>query len=70
MEIRDGICEYAFSPLLASKLFNPTMYAKLNPQMINKFDSKYALALYELFCDYKEVHQTPLMRLDDFKKLM
>lgn len=70
VEIKNGVCEYAFSPLLASKLLNPAMYAKLNPEYINAFRSKYALALYELFADYKEVYQTPLMRLDDFKKIM
>jgi len=34
------------------------------------FSSKYALCLYEIFIDYHNIGQTPIITLDDFRKLM
>lgn len=34
------------------------------------FSSKYSLCLYEIFVDYQNIWQTPIIPLDDFKKLM
>ena len=34
------------------------------------FSSKYSLCLYEIFVDYQNIGQTPIIPLDDFKKLM
>jgi len=34
------------------------------------FSSKYSLCLYEIFVDYQNIGQTPIITLDDFKKLM
>lgn len=34
------------------------------------FASKYSLCLYEIFVDYQNIGQTPIIALDDFKKLM
>jgi plasmid replication initiation protein len=55
---------------LVSKILNPNIYARLNLSLINSFSSKYALNLYELFCDYKSICQTPNIQIEDFKKLM
>ncbi len=34
------------------------------------FTSKYALCLYEIFIDYHNIGQTPVISLYDFRKLM
>lgn len=34
------------------------------------FSSKYSLCLYEIFIDYHSIGQTPVIPLDDFRKLM
>jgi len=70
IEIKNNVCFYSFSNVLVSKILNPNIYARLNLSLINSFSSKYALNLYELFCDYKSISQTPNIRLLDFKKLM
>ena len=38
--------------------------------MMKLFSSKYALCLYEIFIDYNNIGQTPVIGLDDFRKLM
>lgn len=70
IEIKNNICFYSFSNVLVSKILNPNIYARLNLSLINSFSSKYALNLYELFCDYKSICQTPNIKIEDFKKLM
>lgn len=71
--IKDGMCTYAYSPVLRKKLFNPTMYARISLSMQNKFNSKHALAIYELCVDYfdakRNAGETPWMELDAFRKL-
>lgn len=70
VEIKNNVCSYSFSKVLVSNIINPNIYARLNLSLINSFSSKYALVLYELFCDYKLICQTPNIRLLDFKKFM
>lgn len=71
--IKEGMCTYAYSPILRKKLFNPTMYARISLSMQNKFSSKHALAIYELCVDYFDVKrkagETPWMELDAYRKL-
>lgn len=50
-EIESGTCHYAYSPALARLLKNPNIYAKLNMTIQAKFNSKYALALWEFLVE-------------------
>jgi hypothetical protein len=65
---------YAYAPALKKKLFNPAMYARISLSMQNRFNSKHALALYELSVDYfiakRNYGTTPFISIDDFRKLM
>ena len=74
VEIEDGVCTYAFGPMLRKRLHNPTMYARISLSLQNQFQSKHALALYELFVDYlhegNQRGETPFIPLPDFRKLM
>ena len=72
--LEDGICTYEFSKKLSGRLHNPTMYARLSLSMQNRFDSKYAQALWELSVDYlgsgRESGETAYIAVEDFRKLM
>lgn len=72
--IKDRTIYYSYSPFLREKLYNPTMYARINFSLQNKFSSKYALALYELCADYYDAKrlqgETPYIPLDKFRELM
>jgi hypothetical protein len=74
VEIEDGICTYAFGPMLRKRLYNPKMYARISLSLQNQFQSKHALALYELFVDYlhedTRYGETPFISIPDFRKLM
>lgn len=74
VRIKGGICEYTFSPHLRERLHNPRMYARLDLSLQNQFDSKHALALWELCVDYlgagREHGETPFIPLEQFRKLM
>ena len=73
-QIINGVLTYGYAPVLRKKLHNPDMYAKISLSLQNKFDSKHALALYELAVDYFDVRrghgETPWMTIADFRKLM
>src|SRR5918998_344526 len=72
--IKNGICEYAYSPHLRERLYNPSMYARISLSLQNKFESKYAQAVWELCLDYlgsgREHGETPFISVEQFKKLM
>jgi plasmid replication initiation protein len=74
VEIKDGICTYAFSPFLREKLYNPRMYARLDLSLQNQFESKHALALWEVCVDYlgsgREYGESPYISIEHFRKLM
>jgi plasmid replication initiation protein len=74
VEICDGVLKYSFAPGLRKKLYNPSMYAKLNLSLQNKFTSKYSLGLYEIFIDYFDLQrgqgETPWIEIGEFRKLM
>ena len=65
---------YSYSVELRKRLYNPHLYARISLSMQNKFNSKHALALYELCVDYfiaKKRHgQSPFIALADFRKVM
>ena len=72
--IKNGELTYAYDPILRKKLYNPSMYARINLSLQNKFRSKHSLALYELFIDYfvekKSYGETPYILVDKFRKLL
>ncbi len=71
---KKGLFIYAYSPELRRRLHNPEMYARLDLDLQRQFDSKYALALWELCTDYlgsgREYGETPFILLETFRKLM
>lgn len=73
-KIKRGLCTYAYSPEMRRRLHNPRIYAKINLSMQNRFTSKHALALYEMFVDYFDVQrkygETPFIPVDTFRQLM
>ena len=73
-EIENGICRYSYGAILRKRLHNPTMYARISLSMQNKFDSKYALALWELCVDFlneaKNYGETRFIAVEDFKQIM
>ena len=73
-KIKRGLCTYAYSPEMRRRLHNPRIYAKINLSMQNRFTSKHALALYEMFVDYFNVRrrygETPFIPIDTFRELM
>jgi len=72
--ITRGICTYTFEPMLREKLHNPRIYARLCLSLQNKFESKYALTLWELCTDYlgskRDYGETPWIEIDSFRDLM
>ncbi len=70
VEFSEWLCTYSFSPVLRKKLHQPNIYAKIKLSMMKLFTSKYSLCLYEIFIDYHNIGQTPVIPLDDFRKLM
>jgi len=74
VDIEDGMFNYAYPPELRQRLHNPEMYARLNLGLQKRFDSKHALALWELCTDYlgsgREHGETPFLELTTFRKLM
>jgi hypothetical protein len=72
--ITNGKVYYSYYKGLKDKLFNPKMYARINLSLQNKFQSRYALALYELFIDYYDVKrsagETPWIDIPIYRKLM
>jgi hypothetical protein len=74
VEIEHGVCSYSYSLPLRQRLHNPSMYARLDLNLQNRFESKHAQALWELCVDYlghrREYGETPYIGLEHFKKLM
>lgn len=72
--IVNGVCYYSFFKGLREKLFNPSMYARINLITQNKFKSKYSLALYEICVDYFDTSrgrgETPWVTVEQFRELM
>ena len=72
--IRDGICFYQFPHTLRLKLYNPSIYTKLNLRLQNRFTSRYALILWEVCFDYfdtdRDQGETPFISLETFRELL
>ncbi|MBI4665225.1 MAG: replication initiation protein [Nitrospinae bacterium] len=69
-KVKKGVVEYDYSSFLREKLYNPKMFALLNLKILNKFRSKYALAIYNLCKDYVGAGQAPLVGLDKFREFV
>lgn len=73
-EIENGVCTYAYSPVLRRRLHNPNMYAKISLSIQKRFNSKHALALYELCLDYlfeaRRYGETPYIPVITYRRLM
>lgn len=70
VEFREWKCSYSFSPVLRKKLHQPNIYAKIKLSLMKLFSSKYSLCLYEIIIDYHNIWQTPVIMIEDFRKLM
>ena len=69
-KLKNGVCEYAYSPALAQKLYDPKIYALINVQIQRKFSSGHGLALYENCYRFVRTGSTGWWSLDVFRKLM
>jgi hypothetical protein len=73
-EIINGVCYYSYGARFRKRLHNPNMYAKISLNLQNRFNSKYSLALYELFIDYfntkAKYGETPWITIEKFRKLL
>ena len=72
--IKNGLCMYAYAPVIRQRLHNPNMYAKLDLSLQNRFLSKHTQALWELCTDYlgaaREYGETPFISVETFRKIM
>ncbi|WP_281973902.1 replication initiation protein [Ruegeria faecimaris] len=69
-KLKNGVCEYAYSPALAQKLYDPKIYALINVQIQRNFSSGHGLALYENCYRFVRIGSTGWWALDVFRKLM
>lgn len=69
-KLKGGVCEYAYSPALAQKLSDPTVFALINLNIQRRFTSGHALALYENCYRFVRTGSTGWWDLDLFRRLM
>ncbi len=69
-KLKSGVCEYAYSPALAQKLYDPKIYALINVHIQRNFSSGHGLALYENCYRFVRTGSTGWWTLDVFRKLM
>ncbi|MGH1414373.1 MAG: replication initiation protein [Pelagimonas sp.] len=69
-KLRDGICEYAYSPALAEKLHDPKVFALINLNIQRQFTGGHALALYENCFRFVNTGSTGWWELEVFRRLM
>lgn len=69
-KLKDGVCEYAYSPALAEKLHDPKVFALINLNIQRRFTSGHALALYENCYRFLRTGSTGWWELKLFRKLM
>ncbi|MFZ7092633.1 replication initiation protein [Primorskyibacter sp. 2E233] len=69
-KLRDGICEYAYSPALAEKLHDPKVFALINLNIQRQFTGGHALALYENCFRFVNTGSTGWWPLETFRRLM
>ncbi|WP_166418685.1 replication initiation protein [Cochlodiniinecator piscidefendens] len=69
-KLKDGVCEYAYSPVLAQKLHDPKVFALINVTIQRNFSSGHGLALYENCYRFVRTGSTGWWSLDLFRKFM
>lgn len=69
-KLKNGVCEYAYSPALAQKLHDPKIYALINVHIQRNFSSGHGLALYENCYRFVRTGSTGWWTLEVFRKLM
>lgn len=68
--LKNGVCEYAYSPALAQKLHDPKIYALINVHIQRNFSSGHGLALYENCYRFVRTGSTGWWGIGVFRKLM
>ena len=68
--LKNGVCDYAYSPALAEKLHDPKVFALINLNIQRRFTSGHALALYENCYRFVRTGSTGWWSLDIFRRLM
>lgn len=69
-KLKGGVCEYAYSPALAEKLFDPKVFSLINLSVQRNFTSGHALALYENCYRFIKTGSTGWWPLPLFRRLM
>lgn len=69
-KLKDGVCEYAYSPALAEKLHDPKVFALINLNIQRQFTGGHALALYENCFRFINTSSTGWWPLEVFRRLM
>ncbi len=69
-KLKGGVCEYAYSPALAQKLYDPKIYALINVHIQRNFNSGHGLAMYENCYRFVRTGSTGWWALEVFRKLM
>jgi hypothetical protein len=69
-KLKDGVCEYAYSPALAEKLHDPKVFALINLNIQRQFTGGHALALYENCFRFIGTGSTGWWELETFRRLM
>lgn len=68
--LKGGVCEYAYSPALADKLHDPTVFALINLNIQRRFTSGHALALYENCYRFIRTGSSGWWSMEIFRRLM
>lgn len=68
--IKHAKCTYAYSPAMRRLLYSPSTYGKISMIVQARFQSSYALALYENCIRYQGLPNTKWFPLEVFRKLM
>lgn len=69
-EIKGGVCTYRYDEYLAERFYDPEIYAIINLAVQRKFESGYALTLYENCLRYKAVGSTGWWDIERFRHIM
>jgi hypothetical protein len=69
-KLKEGVCEYAYSPALAEKLHDPKVFALINLNIQRRFSSGHALALYENCYRFVRTRSTGWWPIELFRRLM
>lgn len=69
--VKDGIFYYSYDPIVAKFIVSKLEhYTRINLSTVLKFDSRYALFLYQLCLDFHATAQTPWLNIETFCNYM